>query len=187
VARRGSRRITIPAGHVQDLSLAGHHLAWIDGDGRAVLYDLRRGELVRRVGRAAGRVAGLDVQADGALALGRFASGGACFSLVPFGGREVPAGCHGGPTAGEGQVGGGGGGGGASAEVAVAAGRVLYDRGSELVLQEPGDPARVIARFIPGLVRTGGFDLGEQSATWAQQRLRSGSAVGSPRVVLRSL
>jgi hypothetical protein len=75
---------------------------------------------------------------------------------------------------------------------------VLYLRhDAELVLQRTGGEPRVVARFTPRRVRTGGFDLGPAGATWVQQRQRfplhpdgmprGPERIGRPQVVLRSL
>jgi hypothetical protein len=88
-ARRGALRRIIPLRLGHGLRLAGRHLAWQDDHGGAVLYDLRRGERVRRLGSARGGVRRIDVQADGTLALIRTGRRNrTCVSTLPLGGAE---------------------------------------------------------------------------------------------------
>jgi hypothetical protein len=198
--RGGGRRLQIPAGNVHGLRLAGRYLAWQQGFGRAVLYDLRRGERVRRVGSARRSAGGVDVQADGTIAFTRFEGAGrTCVTTISRAGAERVVACRAESVGGSNAQTGGSGGIGPDPTVAIAAGRVLYARfGQELVLQRPGGEPAVLARFNPARVqRVGGFDLGPDAAVWARQRVRfsrppggmpSGPEnVGRPQVVLRRL
>ena len=198
--RGGGRRLEVPVGNVHGLRLAGRYLAWQEGFGRAVLYDLRHGERVRRVGSARRSAVGVDVQADGTIAFTRFEGGGrTCVTTISRVGVEREVACRVESIGGSSAQTGGSGGAGPEATVAIAAGRVLYARyGYELVLQRPGGEEAVLARFPPArLQRVGGFDLGPDAAVWARQRVHfprppggmpSGAeAVGRPQVVLRRL
>jgi len=197
--RGAGRRLEIPASRGFGLRLAGRYLAWQDGFSRVVLYDLRRGEIVRRVGSTRLRAAGVDVQADGTIAFTRFGPGArVCVTTISRAGGEHEVACRFESTvASDAQVGGSGGIG-ADPSVAIAAGRVLYLRfGSKLVLQRTGGEPAVLARFRPQAQRVGGFDLGPASAVWARQRPRFAPGpdgmpqgpepVGKPQVVLRRL
>ena len=197
-ARRAGVKRTVRVRGASGLRIAGRYMAWREGHG-AVLYDLRAGRRVRRVGAARGTVGSLDVQAGGTLALGRLARGGElCVTLLPRAGRERELECYRGPAPADAAQAGGSGGGTPAPELAIAGGRVLYDRlGGELVLAGPGRRRDVIATFTPTLVRTGALDLGPRTATWARQARRfppgpggmpgSPVSVGKPRLVLRRL
>lgn len=173
---RGPRAREIPLPRGGALRLAGDHLTWWDGRDGAVLYDLRRGERVLRLGSRRGRIVGRDVQADGTLALTRFTRDEQlCVSTVTPAGAERELSCRdenvGGPVEGQ------------TPDVAISAGRVLYvRRGAELVLQRPGGEPRTIARFSPRRRRVGSFGLGPHSATYAV-RERAGRA----RVIVERL
>jgi hypothetical protein len=193
---RGPRRFTIPLPRGGGLRLGGDHLAWSDLDGGVVLFDLRRGERVLRLGARKGPIAGHDVQAGGTLALTRRADGERlCVSTVTREGVERVLACrfeqlHG-PVD---EVGGrprlpleG-----RTADVAISAGRVLYvTHGERLVLQRPGGEPRTIARFTPRRERAGSIGLGPRSAVYAVRRYRftemTRTPVGSERVVLARL
>ena len=193
---RGPRARTIPLAHGGVLRLAGDYLTWRDFKGGAVLYDLRRGKRVLRLGASKGSIVGHDVQADGTLALTRDTRDGQlCVSTVTPAGTERRMACRfedvyepvdnvGGaprlPLEGR------------TTELAISAGRVLYVRfGTELVLQGPDGVPRRIARFTARRERVGSFGLGPHSAVYAVQRYRfTGGArrsVGRERVVLERL
>ena len=193
---RGPRARTIPLPRGGVLRLAGDYLTWSDFKGGAVLYDLRRGERVLRLGSKKGWIAGRDVQSDGTLALTRMKRGEQlCVSTVTPAGEERELACRfeslygpvdevGGkprlPLEGK------------SAEVAISGGQVLYVQfGTELVVQRAGGEPRTIARFTARDERVGSFGLGPRSAVYAVQRYRfTGGvrrSVGRERVVLERL
>ena len=193
---RGPLPRTIPLAHGGVLRLAGDYLTWRDFKGGAVLYDLRRGERVLRLGARRGPIVGHDVQADGTLALTRHTRDGRlCVSTVTPAGTEHRLECRfedvyqpvdnvGGmprlPVEGR------------TTELAISAGRVLYVRfGTELVLQGPDGVPRRIARFSARRERVGSFGLGPHGAVYAVQRYRftggGRRSVGRERVVLERL
>jgi hypothetical protein len=192
---RGPRARTIPLPRGGGLRLAGDYLTWSDFVGGAVLYDLRRGERVLRLGTRKGWIAGRDVQADGTLALTRMKGEQLCVSTATPAGTERELACrYENDNAPVDEVGGrprlpleG-----RSAEVAISGGRVLSVRhGAELVLQRPGGEPRTIARFTPRSERVGSFGLGPRSATYAVQPYRFSDGVrrraGRSRVVVERL
>jgi hypothetical protein len=193
---RGPRSRTIPLPRGGGLRLAGDHLSWWDGRRGAVLYDLRRGERVLRLGARRGSIVGRDVQADGTLALTRYTRDERlCVSIVTPAGAERQVACR--PEDPYGPVDEVGGRPelpleGRTTDVAISAGRVLYVRhGAELVLQRPGGEPRTIARFSPRRARVGAFDLGPRSATYAVRPYRVSGGVreraGRARVVVERL
>jgi hypothetical protein len=186
--------VTIPLGMgrvLRDISLAGRYVAWIeepyDGGSGLAVYDLvRRAEVLRLTEAAfdARYLWDVAVQADGTLA-------------VTFGGRRDRRGIrlgwltvsspgvrmldrH------------------AEGEIAVAGGRVLYERvlssehfrGELVVRSLAGGPARRLAFFPERRRRVGDLDLDATRATWAVQPTGRGyepKPRGPARIVVRSL
>ena len=183
---RGPRTLRIPLRGGSALRLAGDYLAWSELGGDVVLYNLRRGERVRRLGDKRGTIGGHDVQADGTLALSRYAPmSQICVSTVTPAGVEERIACHyEEPTGGDGDAPGA-----RTTAVAISAGRILFlADGRDLILQRPGGEPRLITRFTFKRLRAGTFGLGPRSVVWAEQRSDgAGAYVGVPRVVLKRL
>lgn len=177
IEARGPRTRRIPLRVGRALALAGDYLAWADLSG-VVLYDLRRGEPVRRLGDTRGPIGAHDVQSDGTLALTRWRRGQVCVSTVELGEPERDVACrYEEPTGGDGDAPGA-----RTPAIAISAGRILYvSNATDLILQRPGGEPELITRFTPQRLRTGSIGLGPRTAVWAEQR------TGAPRVVVKRL
>jgi hypothetical protein len=182
---RGPRTLRIPLRGGGGLRLAGDYLTWTQLGGGVVLYDLRKGERVLRLGDNRGSIGAHDVQADGTLALSRYAPmSQICVSTVTPAGVEQRIACrYEEPTAGSDAPGA------RTPAVAISAGRVLYLRGgTDLIVQRPGGEPRLITRFTVKRLRAGEFGLGPRSVVWAEQRSDgAGNYLVGPRVVLEHL
>ena len=183
---RGPRTLRIPLRGGHGLRLAGDYLTWSQLGGGVVLYDLRKGERVLRLGDNRGSIGAHDVQADGTLALSRYAPmSQICVSTVTPAGVEQRIACrYEEASGGDGDAPGA-----RTPAVAISAGRVLYLRdGTDLILQRPGDEPTLVTRFTFKRLRAGEFGLGPRSVVWAEQRRAArGEYVGVPRVVLKRL
>jgi hypothetical protein len=184
-------RVDVPVDTSTDVShvrLAGRYLAWIQGSGyrddELVVHDLEGGAEVARI--RARDIGGLGIedaalQPDGTVAFtlgGRRGSRLGVRSLASPRVRVLDRRA-------------------ASRGIAVAAGRVLYERssrrgGSAVVLRKlGGGRPRTLARIPARRLRVGGLDLDASRATWAVARRHpSGTYEPAPgsrgRIVLRA-
>jgi len=179
----GQRAITVDAGGpVVKFRFAGPYVAWDDeAEGHTlVVHDYERGVEIARESRFA--IDDFDLAADGTVAL-TYADGPrdrrvAVLSPGRPGLRVLDRDV-------------------ASRGVALAGGRVLYERlgrrdfHSRLMLRRvDGGAARRLARFTPTRRRVGDLDLSRGRAAWAAQRTRrgyDGAPRGPARIVARRL
>ena len=165
VLRRAGERWTVASSGASDVRIAGRYLAFVEGGRigeRAVVYDLRRRTVVRRL--AAEGIESLDVQRDGTLALLVFNGATTCAFLASPRSDEL--------RRLECDV--------SSRHVALSGGRALYVRDRALRLAGAGEP-RTLARAGRGK-EIGGFDLGPRRAVWSV-----GELSGRHRIMLQRL
>ena len=166
VLRRAGASWTVPSSGASDVRIAGRYLAFVEGGPRfgerAVVYDLRRRKVVRRL--AVDGIESLDVQSDGTLALLAYNGATTCAFLARRGNDEL--------RRLECDV--------SSRHVALSGGRALYVRDRALRLAGAGAP-RTLARAGRGK-EIGGFDLGPRRAVWSV-----GELSGRHRIMLQRL
>jgi hypothetical protein len=192
---QGDRAVTIPAGgdgELRHVRIAGRHVAWIRsgrrGGQQLVVHDLELGAAVTRIrSRALGAryIDDAALQDDGTVALtfgGLANRRGITLGVATAGTPGVRVLDRHADNRG----------------VAVAAGRVLYERvvsemhfrGALMLRSLGGGPARRLARFPERRRRVGGLDLDATRATWAARPFRRGydpRPRGPARIVVRDL
>jgi hypothetical protein len=178
----GGSRLVVEAGTGTvpfEVRLAGRFLAWVSANRELVVHDLESGATVARI-RArdlgARTISGFDLQADGAVAVAYWRlrwRGSRLGALIPGRPGVQLLDRH------------------VSGELALAGGRVLYERTlddayrrTELVLRSlAGGPRHALAHLGERRALAGPLDLDATRATWAVDR---GARVPG-RIVLREL
>ena len=160
-------------GDMRDVALAGHYVGWIHSGDRdeVVVRNLETGDTALRLTDRdlhATHIDELALQEDGTVAI----------SYGDLNGQRLGWAAPGVPGVRllDRKMG--------SRGLALAAGRVLYERGAGELMLRPltGGPERRLARFRSGRGRVGDLDLDATRATWATRGAR-----GPGRIVVRAL